>query len=226
VDYILFSYLTTKSLDNEFGNENMLAKDLTSILLPKLSFFTWYQIWNMPSLQLWRDISQADENWDLDSDTLGSTFNQYLEQKSGVQWLVTFPEVNIFTEKSSKMEQIMGEKYYLPHLENVLYPRYSGFANCVGGLYKTTFNVLYDISIVYYYKDESGNVIFEGPSLLAAFGLCESDITVVVHVHSKLLTRIPLRRDKMEKWLERRWVKKDKQIKNLKEQISKSIERQ
>lgn len=215
--------MTTKSLNNDFGNENMLAKDLTSILLPKLSFFTWYQIWNIPSFQFLRDISQADENWDLDSDTLGSTFNKYLEQKSGTQWLVTFPEVNIYTEKSSKLEQIMGEKYYLPHLENVLYPRYSGFANCIGGLYKTTFKVLYDISIIYYHKDQSGNIVFQGPSLLAAFGLCESDITAVIYIRSKLLNRIPLRRDRMEKWLERRWVKKDKQIKIMKEQALKRI---
>ncbi|QPG72794.1 hypothetical protein FOA43_000096 [Brettanomyces nanus] len=209
VDYIIFPFLTTKTLEEAARQQNNLsglespiyAKDLTSFLLPKLQFFTWFQIWNMPSGRFWARISQTDENWELDGQTLGSTFSEYLEQSRGTQWLITFPEVNIFTEKNSKMEQIMGEKYYLPHLEHVLYPRFSGFANCIGGLYKAEFNRIYDTTLVYFQRSkETGKIInFTAPNLLQALGLIEDEIVIIVHIHGKLLNRVRLRRDKLEK---------------------------
>lgn len=225
IDYIIFPYLATQiSENNKFKSimdqqKALFARDLTSILLPRLSFFTWFQIWNMPSLRFWKDISQTDENWELDGDTMASTFNEYLDDFDGVQWLVTFPEVNIYTEANSKMEQVVGEKYYIPPLTHVLYPRFSGFSNCIGGLYKSTFNRVYDTTILYIRKKEDGTISFQAPTLLEAFGLTKDKFTVLIHIHGKLMNHVPLRRDKLEKWVERRWVKKDHLLEKLESKV-------
>lgn len=222
VDYIIFSFLVTE-VGNTGGKkihmQPIYAKDQTSIMLPRLCFFTWFQLWNLPGFSFWKNISQTDENWELDGETLASTFSPFVDDLKGVEWVVTFPEVNILTEKNQKMQKIMSERYYLPDLTNVLYPRFSGFSNAIGGLYGTPFSRLYEVALVYI-RRKDGKVSFKPPNLLEAFGLCDEEICVVVHIHGKLISRVPKRRDRLEKWLERRWVKKDTLISKLKLQAT------
>lgn len=219
--------LKIKILNNE---KNFFAKDLSIMMIPTIKFFTWFNIWNMPTIEYLKDISQSDENWELDGETLISIFQKFLDQSTtmNLQWLVIFPEVNIFSEKDLKLQNILGEKHYLPTFENVLYPRFGGFANAIGGLYKTKFTRLYDITIIYYNKDlRNGKVInFNPPSLLNILGLRNRNIetTILVYVKAKFLSRVPLKRNRLEKYLENRWIKKDKLISKLQGKILKENE--
>ncbi|OBA16342.1 uncharacterized protein OGAPODRAFT_93341 [Ogataea polymorpha] len=192
IDYIIYPYLVLKSTrkpseleaarknEKKGEPEKIFAKDLSSILLPRINFFTWYAIWFIPSFRVFRNVFQADENWELNDETLGFVFKDILDSEV-VEWLVTFPEVNIFTKKDAKLQQGMSEKFYLPVLNNLLYPRYSSFANAVSGLHKTQFTRLYDTSIMYYRQTPQGNISFEAPNLLEAFGLYEGQITIKIH---------------------------------------------
>ncbi|KAH3669068.1 hypothetical protein OGAPHI_001664 [Ogataea philodendri] len=230
VDYIIYPYLVLKSIrkPSELGSarkheknnepEKLFAQDLSSILLPKVSFFTWYSIWTIPSLRVFKNVFQADENWELNNETLAFVFKDLLESEA-IEWLVTFPEVNIFTKKDAKLQQGLSEKFYLPNLKNLLYPRYSSFANVVSGLHKTQFTRLYDTSIMYYRQAPGEPVSFEAPNLLEVFGLYSGKITIKIHIHAKMMSRIPLKRNKLEKWLEGKWIKKDRLITKLKDEV-------
>lgn len=220
------SKIRFKILNNE---EKVFAKDLTSMLIPKNSFFTWFEIWSIPTIDYFKNISQADENWEMDGETLVSVFQNYFESISSSfntsQWLTLFPEVNIFTERDLRMQNISGEKHYLPIFENVLYPRFGGFANAIGGLYKTEFTRLYDITILYYNRNiiTSEIINFKPPSLLNILGLKNWNIEtiILINISGKFLSRVPLKRNKLEKYLENRWIKKDKLITKLKKKILK-----
>ncbi|GME86402.1 unnamed protein product [Ambrosiozyma monospora] len=138
VDYLIFPFLTLKSIEHQFPDnkptedkidkkekkdkytklmdlrERIICKDLTSnLLIPKMNFFTWFHIWNMPSLKLFKNISETDENWELDSNTLHSIFKNYLDDSDASEspsWLVSFPEVNIFTEADLKIQSELSDK--------------------------------------------------------------------------------------------------------------------
>lgn len=218
------SKIRFKLLQNE---ERVFAKDLSTILIPNVTFFTWYELWAVPSIEYFKHISQTDENWEMDGETLVSTFHNFLDNPSLslTQWIGTFPEVNLFSEKDSRMQNILGEKHYLPSFEHVLYPRFGNFANVIGGLYKTKYTRLYDLTIIYYNREKStGKIIdFKSPSLLSILGVRESNIETVILVHTagKFLSHIPLKRSKLEKYLELRWIKKDKLIAKLEKRIMK-----
>lgn len=216
------SKIRFKLLSNE---EKILAKNLSTMLIPKINFFTWYEIWCVPTPNYFKHISQADENWELDGETLVSIFQDYLDSPgtNSTQWLTLFPEVNIFTEKDSRMQNISGERHYLPQFQKVLYPRFGGFANAIGGLYKTKYTRLYDITTIYYTRNKiTGAIVdFKPPSLLGILGVKDNYIETVIFVHvaGKFLNRVPLKRNKLEKYLENRWIKKDKLIEKLERRI-------
>lgn len=216
------SKIKFKLLTNE---EDIFAKDLSSMMIPRVMFFTWYELWAVPTVEYFKHISQADENWELDGETLVSIFHTFLDtpQPNSTQWIATFPEVNIFSEKDLKMQNILGEKHYLPAFENVLYPRFGNFANAIGGLYKTRYTRLYDSTIIYYNRNKiTGEIVdFKSPSLLSILGVRDSNIetVILVHITGKFLSHIPLKRSKLEKYLENRWIKKDKLIAKLEKRI-------
>lgn len=215
------SKIKFKILNNE---EPFFAKDLSTLLIPKNKFFTWFEIWGIPTIDYFTHISQADENWEMDGETLVTVFQNFLESSSNItQWLTLFPEVNMFTEKDLRMQNISGEKHYLPIFEHVLYPRFGGFANAIGGLYKTNFTRLYDVTLLYYNRNKTtGEIIsFDPPSLLNILGLRDWNVetVILVNVAGKFLSRVPLKRNKLEKYLENRWIKKDKLIKKLQKRI-------
>lgn len=220
------SKIKFKILKNE---EPFFAKDLSTMLIPKNKFFTWFEIWGIPTIDYFTHISQADENWEMDGETLVTVFQSFLESSANItQWLTLFPEVNLFTEKDLRMQNISGEKHYLPIFEHVLYPRFGGFANAIGGLYKTNFTRLYDVTLLYYNRSKAtGEILnFDPPSLLNIFGLRDWDVetVILINVAGKFLSRVPLKRNKLEKYLENRWIKKDKLITKLQKRIMKENE--
>lgn len=215
------SKIRFKVLNNE---EKVFAKDLSAMLIPKVFFFTWFKIWGVPTISYFKHISQADENWELDGETLVSIFHSFLDLPcNNTQWLILFPEVNIYSDKDLKVHNILGEKYYLPAFKNVLYPRFGAFSNAIGGLYQSKYSRLYDITLIYYNRNKlTGEIIdFRPPSLLSILGVRSRNIetVVLVHVAGKFLSRVPLKRNKLEKYLEHRWIKKDKVIEKLKRRV-------
>lgn len=223
VDYLIMGYLVQCSKYPAKTNR-VKTKSLTGMFVPHLSFFTWFTIWSVPTVEYIKNIFQTDENWELDGETLTGVFNTFFN-KGGVQWLVIFPEVNIFTEKVSKLQKIMGEKYFLPMMKNVLYPRFGGVINAVGGLYETKFTRLYDITLVYYKIGDDGQYKFECPNLMDALGALAgigNNYKLIVHVKGKFLCRVPLKRNKLEKWVENRWLKKDKLVEKIQHGILKN----
>lgn len=56
------SKIKFKILNNE---EPFFAKDLSTLLIPKNKFFTWFEIWGIPTIDYFTHISQADENWEM-----------------------------------------------------------------------------------------------------------------------------------------------------------------
>lgn len=143
-DHLVIEYLVQKvslQQDNE--------KELAQFTLPRVNFFTWFTTWKIPTLKMFFNIARCDENWELETELNHQVFDKIRKSKTP-EWVVVFPEVNIFTKEAVKIHNEMSDKYYLVKLKNLLYPRFSGFYNAVQLLQDTAFSRLYDITIVYY----------------------------------------------------------------------------
>lgn len=178
--------------------------------IPMVNFFTWFLVWKTPTVRILLNLAKNDENWELDHQLSEVFFNKLITSKK-TEWLVLFPEVNIFTSESSQLQKIQSQKFYLPVFNNLLYPRFSGLFNVVStiktnGNYK--FNKLYDLTISYYKLGESNEKIYFCPSLLEIFSSNEK-IFINIDVKFKNLTRVSNNRNKLEKWLEKTWIEKD-----------------
>ncbi|WEJ96352.1 putative acyltransferase [Yamadazyma tenuis] len=119
VDHFAINYLSRHSFSKN--------KELE---VPVVNFFTWFLLWKVPNINILRNMAKCDENWELDH-SLNEVFFSKLFASKKVEWLVLFPEVNIFTAESSALQKIQCEKFYLPLLKNLLYPRFSSLHNVV-----------------------------------------------------------------------------------------------
>ncbi|ODV96850.1 hypothetical protein PACTADRAFT_39275, partial [Pachysolen tannophilus NRRL Y-2460] len=205
-DHFVFAYLARLSLN------------IDSMVLPKINFFTWYNIWQIPTLKILKNLASCDENWELDEKSSLLIFKKMICSKVP-EWIVLFPEVNIFNLESSRLQKEMCDKFYLPKFQNLLYPRFSSFYNSIQALSETSFARLYDVSIIYYRNPPGGE--FKQPSLLELFSLNPSPYVIRIHIKSRMLQRVPVKKRRLEKWLEMLWADKDKLIDSLKEDILK-----
>lgn len=190
------------------------------LMVPRLNFFSWFTLWRVPTLKTLCNLAKNDENWELDQHLCRDTFEGVLASRHP-EWIALFPEVNIWTPESHKLTQMQAGKYFLPSLVNVLYPRFSGLYNVMWAIHSipNTFTRLYDVTVSYSGPDvpfgaveeHAGSSIFAAPSLLEVLAL-RAPLTVNIHVKSRLLSRMPVKKRKIEKWLERAWVDKDKTL--------------
>ncbi|CUM47930.1 uncharacterized protein AC631_05126 [Debaryomyces fabryi] len=238
------AYLARYTNDMLKDKEN--EKSFKNLTLPRINFFTWFKLWRIPSIRVLINLAKCDENWELENTLSKIVFGKILKSKVP-EWIVLFPEVNIWTEEDSSLQKIQSEKFYLPTLQNILYPRFSAFYNVVSTLNSkeySKFNQLYDVSVLYeskttgtmtltnkqpasesiaispLQKSLNSEMNLVSPSLLDIFS-SENPITVHIHVKSKRLLRVPTKRSKIEKWLENTWVEKDKFLEQWKAEISK-----
>jgi 1-acyl-sn-glycerol-3-phosphate acyltransferase len=245
VDFIAMAYLARYTNDMLNNEEN--EKSFKNLTLPRINFFTWFKLWRIPSIRVLINLAKCDENWELESSLSKIVFGKILKSKVP-EWIVLFPEVNIWTEEDSSLQKAQGEKFYLPTLQNILYPRFSAFYNVISTLNSkehSKFNQLYDVSVLYESKsiesktptnkaskDESNavsssetpqdkGVNLVSPNLLEIFS-SDNPITIHIHVKSKRLLRVPTKRSKIEKWLENTWVEKDKFLDQWKTDLSKA----
>lgn len=181
----------------------------SKVEFPTMNFFTWFLIWRIPTLRILFNIAKTDENWELDSNLCNGFFNKLLMSKKN-EWVVLFPEVNIFTQECCKLQQFQSQRYYLPVFNHVLYPRFSSFWNVISVVdsnpYK--FNKLYDLTIHYYKIINDNEKVFISPDLLEIFA-SKDKIHINIDVKFKNIKRVPITRPKLEKWLEKTWIEKD-----------------
>lgn len=203
VDHLVINYLARYSYASN-----------KSLEIPIVNFFTWFLIWKVPTLKILVNMAKNDENWELDSQLADGVFNKLIISKK-TEWLVLFPEVNIFTDESAQLQKIQSEKFYLPIFEYLLYPRFSSLFNVILVL-KTRdhhkFNRLFDLTIYYYHLNEFDEKQYISPNLLNIFG-SEQKLFITINVKNKNLTRISANRQKLERWLEKTWIEKDQQLK-------------
>ncbi|KAL6452925.1 LPAT2 1-acyl-sn-glycerol-3-phosphate acyltransferase 2 [Candida maltosa Xu316] len=190
--------------------------------LPIINFFSWFLVWRVPTVKILLHMLKCDENWELEPKSLSFVFSRLIRSKFS-EWIVLFPEVNIWSENSASLQQQVSDKYYLPKFEHLLYPRYSAFFNVISALDEWKphpYLNLYDITIVYYRHSENGGVkCYDPPTLLDVFS-CINPITVMVYVKIRSVSRIPEKRKKLEKYVEHLWKHKDKVITQLKTENS------
>lgn len=154
----------------------------------------------MPTIKTVFNMARCDENWELSEKWCTKIFSRVMMSESP-EWVILFPEVNIFTPAGSYLQRAQSERYFLPYLDHTLYPRFSGLYNTMQMVRKSIkFSTIYDLTIMY---DK------EPPTLLQLFA-CPGSITISIHVKATSIARIPERRSKLERWLEKAWVDKEK----------------
>lgn len=163
---------------------------------------------------------RCDENWELEADYAEAEMAK-VARSSSPEWIAIFPEVNVWTAESATLQKRMAQRYCLPTLDNLLYPRYSAMYNVISGLSTLEghpFQTLYDVSISYRVDEptkQTPNPI--SPTLLDV--LCStSRISVLIHVEQKRIDKIPTKRSKLERYLERMWIFKDSAVGELDKQ--------
>ncbi|PVH20966.1 hypothetical protein CXQ85_004482 [Candidozyma haemuli] len=178
--------------------------------VPQVNFFTWFTLARAPTVKALFNMTRCDENWELAQSQSDRMFKR-VRDSNAPEWVVLFPEVNIWTSETSYLQSIQAHKYFLPEMRSVLYPRFSNFSNAIWSLRgeKVTrkaarFSTLYDVSIVH-----------NKPVTLLEYFSCKEPHVVTIHVKKKSLDKIPLRKPKMEKWLEKTWVEKNKLVGSL-----------
>lgn len=216
-DHIVIAFLARYANRNDSNDE---MKSNTDLSLPRVNFFSWFMIWKLPSLRILCNMAKCDENWELDNSLLEPVFEE-IQRSKFPEWIVVFPEVNIWTKDDADLQKQQCEKFYLPQLQNVLYPRFSGFYNVITALSSKNnfkFSKLYDTTIVYQYDNQGAS-----PSLVEIFA-SEIPITITVHIKSKILSRVPIKRSKVERYLEHSWVEKDRLLLQLVESDTMEVE--
>lgn len=182
-----------------------LAQTGSDTVVPQMNFFTWYLLWTVPCLRLCLNMFLCDENWELSRPMAKSLFLGLMRSDTS-QWIVVFPEVNIWTPTSAYLQRLQETKYFLPQFDHLLYPRFPALFNAVSEVKSSgqaKFRKLYDVTITYQNH--------KAPTL-AQFFASANPIQVTIHTKSILLLSIPSRRSKFESWLEKRWLEKDRRI--------------
>ncbi|CAK9439044.1 uncharacterized protein LODBEIA_P32680 [Lodderomyces beijingensis] len=196
------------------ADADSIVNGRTSVLnQPIVNFFSWFLVWRVPTFKMLLHLLKTDENWELDEKSILFVFARLLKSKFS-EWIVVFPEVNIWTPENFQLQRQIGEKYYLPKLDQLLYPRFSAFYNVVTALqrYKPhPYSNLYDITILYTRETANGEVSYTPPTLLEVFS-SPTPIKILVYVKIRSIARIPQKRKKLERYLEHLWKHKDKII--------------
>lgn len=193
-----------------------LPHESEKLNLPVTNFFSWFLVWRVPTIKILLHMLKSDENWEIDQKSLGFVFSRLLRSKLS-QWIVLFPEVNIWTKEGAGLQRQLSNKYYLPHLNHLLYPRFSGFANIISALESSKphpYSNLYDVTILYSQRHLK-HFLYNPPSLLEMFS-CRNQIIVTIHIKVRPVSRIPVKRQKLERYLEHLWRHKDKLLCQLK----------
>lgn len=216
-DCFVLQHLSRLSTKSEKDIKDKLPHK-RELKLPIINYFSWFLIWRVPTIKILTHLLKTDENWELEESSILYVFAKLLKSKFS-EWIVLFPEVNVWTLEGYELQQQIGEKYFLPKLEHLLYPRYSAFYNIITALTKFKphpYSNLYDLTILYC-RRQGDELNYHPPTLFENFS-SKDPITVLVYVKVRSIARIPNRRKKLERYLEHLWKHKDKIITQIKEE--------
>lgn len=209
-DHILIEYLLRS--ENQIKIADKTANN--DLIKPRINFFSWFSLWKIPSIKTLVNMTKCDENWELDKKATRFLFKNVINSKHN-EWIVLFPEVNIWSKETYMLQKKQMEDFFLPKLSNVLYPRFSPFYNLISSLNiikNNKFKKLYDVTIFYNVINKDKSIkkknYFYLPSLLEIFSF-DSEINVTIHVKTRSISKIPAKRKKLEKYLEDLWVEKN-----------------
>lgn len=208
-DFILIYYIKT------------IVERRTNLESINLKFFNWNEFWSVPKLTLFWQMVMNDENWFMNYADMEPYLNKQLSKNSN-NWIVLFPEVNILTERTKFIQNQQGEKYYLPKLMNVLYPRFANFnkifkfINSKRNTELNNFRNLIDFTILYYNPIKNQ---FINPTLFEILTFKQPYFIIYIDMKVKSINKLPTKPKKLEKWLENNWCEKDKIIDVLERQF-------
>lgn len=204
-DYLLINYL--KNLVEKATGEKIT-----------LNFFTWNSIWNLPVNKFYKSIVNNDENWVMNKIRLKTEINNLIV-KNKYNWIVHFPEVNIFDDEIKIIQHQQADLNYLPKYNELLYPRFKNFTNFIESQQEdnaTSIKNLLDLTILYYHPIKE---TFITPTILEILTVKQPILIIHVDFKLKSLIKLPTKPRKLEKWLEDDWNEKDKMIDAIKKQI-------
>lgn len=190
-----------------------LAQVTSASAVPTVNFFSWYTLWTCPSLRLLLNMMACDENWELTKPMASAVFHDVVASQAP-EWIVIFPEVNIWTPTTAYLQKLQGLEYFLPQFEHMLYPRFSAMYNAVvmaKSSGRSKFSQMYDITISYN---------MPGAPTLATLFASVDPIKVTVHIKAHSMSSVPARRKKLEAWVEKRWVEKDRRLEMMEQGLS------
>ncbi|KAI5952729.1 hypothetical protein KGF54_003596 [Candida jiufengensis] len=216
VDFFVIQHLSRLSTRSD--KDSFIGSNQKDLSLPIVNFFSWFLVWRIPNIKILFNLLKTDENWEIEEKSILYIFAQFLRSKF-FEWIILFPEVNIWSENNYNIQRQVGHKYFLPKLDNLLYPRYSSFYNIITALTKFKphpFSNLYDLTLIYCRPGENSTELNYQPPTLSEIFASSKPITILVYVKIRSLGRIPHKRKKLERYLEHLWVHKDKIITQIK----------
>lgn len=170
-----------------------------------LAFLSWKRIFSFFSLSKILPFYRLDENWMFES---AADLEKELAKLINPYCLVLFPEVTVATPQLIRRHRELCRACFAPELTHLLYPRHSSFADFVLGLNKgQALGYIYDATISY--TDKKGKNLCNPGDLNTLLTQVE---TVHVHIYREQYRKLPRHRRGIQKWLENRWVHKDKSI--------------
>jgi hypothetical protein len=139
--------------------------------------------------------------------------------KNKFNWIVHFPEANIFEENVQIIHHYQAELNYLPQYKELLYPRLKNFTNFIESQKNnnhTSIKSLLDLTILYYHPIKE---TFINPTIFEIMTVKQP--VLIVHIDFKLrpLSKLPTKPRRLERWLEEDWSEKDKMIDAIKTQL-------
>ncbi|CAM9023188.1 unnamed protein product [Wickerhamomyces anomalus] len=117
------------------------------------------------------------------------------------------------------LDLLQVEKFYLPKLDESLYPRFNNFNNLtsvVNSNQNSPIRNLIDLTILYYNPVKN---TFTNPSLFEILTLKQPFFIINIDVKVKPINKLPTKQRKLEKWLENDWCEKDKTIELMQKQL-------
>ncbi|KAG5368295.1 Lysocardiolipin acyltransferase 1 [Yarrowia sp. C11] len=171
----------------------------------QLAFLSWKHIFPFFTLRKIMPFYRLDENWMFDS---AAQLEKELANLINPYCLVLFPEVTVATPQTIRQHRELCRACFAPEFTHLLYPRHSSFADFVLGLNKgQALSYVYDATITY--TDSKGKILCHPGDLDT---LLTKVHTIHVHIVKEEYRKLPRHRRGIQKWLEHRWVVKDKFI--------------
>lgn len=183
----------------------LLLKHNEQVSVPvQVNFFSWFNLWRVPTIKTIYHMIKCDENWELSQSWTTQIFGRVVESAKP-EWVVLFPEVNIHSPVTAYLQRLQSERYGLPYFDHVLYPRYSGILNAITAVNTASdkFRRFYDLSISY-----------DLPRTLVGL-FASKPVRATVRVRSWPISKVPRRRKRLEKFIESIWVAKENALEKL-----------